>query len=45
MPGSLSLDALVAKESVVLAVDNDLMKQATPTDKQWVEQVYEFLSR
>ena len=42
---NVSLEALTAKESIVLIVDNDLQAQMTPGEKEWVEQVNTFLSK
>ncbi|CAI8012351.1 Nibrin [Geodia barretti] len=42
-PQSASLDSLVARDAVVLALDGDLVKQATPPEQKWIKQVYLFL--
>ena len=44
-PDSLALQTLSKEQSVVLAVDSDVMNQATPTENQWAQQVYTFLAR
>jgi hypothetical protein len=42
-PQSTSLDSLVARDTVVLSLDGDLVKQATPPEQKWIKQVYLFL--
>lgn len=45
VPGSVDLERLTAKESVVLDQDEDLIQGLPPQQMQWVEQVKHFLQR
>ena len=44
-PGSVELDTLTAKESVVLGLDQDALEQLPQEQQEWVEQVNNFLDR
>ena len=40
-----SLELLAAEESIVLAVGEDLLREMTEEQRQWIAQVNTFLSR
>ena len=44
-PGSIELENLTAKESVVLSLDEDTLGQLPPEQRKWVEQIKRFLER
>ena len=44
-PGSVAMETLTAKESVVLELDQEAIEQLTPEHRKWVEQVNDFLER
>ena len=44
-PGSIELDTLIAKESVVIGLGEDVLGQLPQEQREWVEQVNNFLDR
>ena len=44
-PGSVELETLAAKESVVLALDQEALEQLPQEQQEWVEQINNFLER
>ena len=44
-PGTIAMETLTAKESVVLELDQEAVEKLTPEHRKWVEQVNDFLER
>ena len=44
-PGSVAMETLTAKESVVLELDEEAVEHLTLEHRKWVEQVNDFLER
>ena len=44
-PGSVVMETLTAKESVVLELDQGIVEQLPLERRKWVEQVHDFLQR